>query len=125
MKVSCKAALYTPDKQKVLVAEYAPEDYGLPGGHIEEGENPEEAITRELFEELGLKGIELTRRDFWMHHTVPKLILGFTGTLAESTPLEIDSHELSNARWIKITDIANKVPSIPSYDEFILTYQND
>ena len=32
--------------------------WGLFGGHIEENETPEEAVTRELFEEIGYKKIE-------------------------------------------------------------------
>ena len=40
------------------------EDYGFFGGRVEEGETPEEAIQREIKEELGLEGItfELYRK---------------------------------------------------------------
>lgn len=124
MRVSCKAALYTHDRKKVLLAEYGPGDYGLPGGHMEEGETPERAMARELFEELGIKDVDLERKDFWPHHSNSKLILGFTGEFDDTRPLVIQEKELSAAKWVPIADIANGTITAQSYDEFILKFQN-
>lgn len=54
-KVVTKAAIYSGDKSKVLVIYMdRNNDYGLPGGHIEEGENLDDAMRRELLEECGV-----------------------------------------------------------------------
>lgn len=37
------------------------EDLGLPGGKLDPGETPEEAVRREIFEETGLVVLSLTR----------------------------------------------------------------
>ena len=45
-----------------------PDRWGLVGGHVEEGEDLEHAVHRELAEETGLTGHELTRwRRFIVH----------------------------------------------------------
>lgn len=41
---------------------WAPNKYGLAGGHMEEGETPEEACIRETYEETGLKIQNITKR---------------------------------------------------------------
>jgi len=44
-KVSTKAAIFNQDKSKVLVIHMDKiNDYGLPGGHIDEGEDIEQAL---------------------------------------------------------------------------------
>ena len=51
-RAATKAALFNRDKSRVLVIHMDQNnDWGLPGGHIEENETPDEAITRELLEE--------------------------------------------------------------------------
>jgi 8-oxo-dGTP pyrophosphatase MutT (NUDIX family) len=122
LRVTCKCALYTPDGSKVLLAQYGPQDYGIPGGHMESDESPEDAMRRELEEEIGITGIELTRRDFWMHAN-GKLILGYTGTLSEETPLTIQFEEVSDMVWVPVADIASGAMKVSSYGEFICQFQ--
>lgn len=93
--------------------------YGLPGGHLEAGEDPDEAIRRELKEETGIEGIKLTRRDFWAHED-GKIVLGYTGKLETVVPLS-SSEPGSVTEWRPLSDIANEVINVGSYKEFILS----
>lgn len=122
LRASCKCALYSPDGSKVLLSQYSGDHYGLPGGHIEKDETPDQAISRELQEELGLTNLSLDRKDFWLHDN-GRIILGFTGVLDEDTPLTIQREEMSCAVWVSIADIQDKRIKVSSYDDFICKFQ--
>lgn len=122
-RVSCKCALYSQDGGKVLLADYGTEGYGLPGGHMDAGETPDETMLRELHEELGLEGVELKRTDFWVHNN-GKIILGYTGELDSSHPLRIQAEELRDCAWTSIDDIESGKVSVPSYSEFICKFRS-
>lgn len=123
LRVSCKCALYTADGSKVLLSRYGPQNgFGLPGGHVEADETPDEAMGRELLEEVGLTGVAVTKRDFWMHDD-GKLVLGYTGVLDETTKLKIQLEEISDAVWIAVSEIAEGRVVISSYSKFICQFQ--
>ncbi len=119
-RVTCKVALYDKAKKQVLVVEYNPNEFGIPGGHLEKGEEPENALKRELIEELGVnyRGL-LKRKDFWIHND-GKVILGFVGELDSSTKLKIDTNEIRSAKWVAVDDIINGKISAGTYDDFII-----
>lgn len=79
--VSTKLALYSHDLVSVLLMHYPIRgQYGLPGGHVEPKENPNETIKRELLEELTLSVDNLKRGDFFLRGgDHGPIILGFTG----------------------------------------------
>lgn len=89
-EVSAKAAIFTP-KNEVLIMEYLPAKhytgFGLPGGHVDAGESPDFSMARELQEELGLEGVALERRDFFVHRS-GKIVLGYFGTLENEQDLK-------------------------------------
>jgi ADP-ribose pyrophosphatase YjhB (NUDIX family) len=65
------AAVVYKDGQYLIVEERAMNRVVLsqPGGHIESGESPEDAVVREVFEETGCKVIveDMIGVDLWIH----------------------------------------------------------
>jgi mutator protein MutT len=65
-------AAFLHDRDEVLLAKraaaktIAPGKYHLAGGHVEFGEHPAEALTRELREELGIEAV--VREPLWVFH---------------------------------------------------------
>ncbi len=92
---------------------------GLPGGHMDDGESPDAAIVRELSEELGLDDVALERGDFWMHGS-GKLVLGYVGSIDESTVFTLQEDELIEARWVPVEDLRNGTLSLGDYSDFVI-----
>ncbi len=81
--VSTKAVLFNTNNSKVLLIHMDRRDaWGLPGGHVDDGETPDEAIVREIYEECGVEAPNLRHADFFMH-SEGKLILAYVGTTTE------------------------------------------
>jgi 8-oxo-dGTP diphosphatase len=53
--IKCRAIILLEDKMLVVRHSLHRNFYALPGGHLEEKENPKECIEREIFEEFGVK----------------------------------------------------------------------
>ena len=120
LRVSCKAALFTPDLSRVLIVETLPGRFGLPGGHMEENESPDDALRRELSEELGLTSVAVIRNDFWMAEG-SRLILGYIGTIEDTTVFELQQEEIHEVHWTPVEAIIRENISIPTYRNFIVS----
>jgi 8-oxo-dGTP diphosphatase len=108
-KIDGTNIIFVNDRQEVLLhlrddkpdIPY-PNMWGIPGGHISDGETPEECILREMKEELGLslQGVRLfaaTERSYGREHTYWKR--------ANLHPEEVTLSEGQGIRWFSYPEI--------------------
>lgn len=117
-RVTTKAVIFNPDKTKVLTI-YMPwnDDWGLPGGHLENGETPDKTIQRELDEECGVYCECLKREDFFMHRD-GKVVLAFSG-VASSEEVSLGQKDEGQPRWLTKKEFAN-ISIEPNYKGLVL-----
>lgn len=79
--------------------------FGLPGGHMDHGEEPDQTMIRELREELGVTVQDLARADFFMHPN-GKVVLGYTARLSRDALLVSQEPEREEGIWVTRADLA-------------------
>ena len=89
-----------------------PGDISLPGGKIENDENPRETIEREVCEELGL-----SRSDFEIVESLDLLITHygliihpFLGYIKNLSNIKFNKDEVDHIFWVPIKDLINSNP---------------
>lgn len=79
--------------------------WGLPKGHGEAGETPQQSAVRELFEETGLHIVEfLSWLPFEEHYTVndePKIVSYYAALVAGEIVLQAE--EIEHAQWMSLS----------------------
>jgi 8-oxo-dGTP pyrophosphatase MutT (NUDIX family) len=86
----------------ILMVRHPDRGWEFPGGHVEEGETPEQALMRELEEEVGGKGALIS----WNTDYYPDGWVGFVSVDSESAPFNQDSWTVadkvvSEVRWFE------------------------
>lgn len=101
---------------------YISEKFEFPGGKIEKGESKEEALHRELLEELNLstkiKSFFLT-----VVHEYPDFELTMHSYLCEANSKELTLNEHIDQKWLKINELTTldwAAADIPIVDKLIL-----
>ena len=108
--VAVKAIVKFEDKfliiKKSLIEDVAPETYDLPGGRLEFGEKPVNALTREVFEETGLNILNPKPTRVWSFSPKENFqLIGIT-FLCESENNKVNlSEEHTEYKWLTHEEI--------------------
>ena len=110
-----RAFIYDPEQKLFLIAKSAlpPFDYHLPGGGIGRGELPEQALIRELKEELNIQPenilsiLELHQIDTWVLCIPHSATIFFVTIKNPSIKL---SWEIKNVKWVRPSELKDIFP---------------
>jgi 8-oxo-dGTP diphosphatase len=113
-KVNVKALIEQDGKILIVRGHDDKESWDFPGGRMHDDESAEDALVREVHEELGVKinrgPLLLTEQVKHISDPARHLFMTYRATLADpAEPLHIPSEELAEMRWV------DKV-SIKDYD---------
>ncbi|HAV11037.1 MAG TPA: hypothetical protein DCX32_00600 [Candidatus Moranbacteria bacterium] len=105
-------AIIKNDKGKILMLERTkfPFGWACPAGHVDEGEKPEDAMVREVWEETGLsvKEYELLFHEFVEWNECSRGVRGHDWSLFEAIEWEgeaVSNSESKNMKWVGVDEI--------------------
>lgn len=103
-----KLVATNPDKWDVSAA-----------GHVDIDEDYQEAAYRELYEEIGLKEVELKEAAHYYTESITegrklnRFIKIYTTTVSPETNFNIDITELSEIKWFSVEDLKTQLKNSP------------
>lgn len=101
------------EKQNVLLLKHLiranRSGWGLPGGFLNPGEQPETALKRELKEEVG---VDITDVQLIKTRTIGSHVEIIYVCRAKNTNARPQTSEIINARWYQIDEIEAQIPNV-------------
>jgi len=121
MKTFVVTAALIPEDGRILVAQRRAGDswgfrWEFPGGKLEEDESPDECLTRELREELGIQ-VQVKNLDqavFKRYDTFNILLLAYVCTIKDGVPTAIGCKDV---KWVGEEELKNL--KMPPADEHV------
>lgn len=109
-------------KDKILlIKQYGGKDYILVAGYVNKGENAENAVVREVKEEIGMDVLELNYNKSMYYEKSNTLMINFT-CVALDESLENITKEVDEAKWFSFEDAKNNIKKDSLAEHFLLNY---
>ena len=103
--------------QEILLARglrFGPRFYSLIAGFVEPGETLEQAVEREVYEEVGITVKDITYFGSQSWPFPSQLMVGFTANYADGS-IRIDESEISDARWFRMDELPGDIDIPTTY----------